>query len=252
MRVIVSEFMSEAAVASLAARHDTHYDKDLVERPDALKASLVDADALIVRNKTRVDAELVAAAPLLKVVGRLGVGLDNIDVKACKARGVEVIAATGANAISVAEYAICTTLMLVRGVYSATRSVAAGKWPRNALSAGHEIAGKTLGIVGFGNTGRRVALLAQGLGMRVIGFDAHYAADAPLWAEHRVEPHTFAQIFASADVVTLHVPLTLATHNLVDAPLIATMKPGAILINTARGGVVDEPIAAFGPRLGGG
>ena len=120
MRVVITEFMAEAAVVSLAAKHDVRYEKDLVDRPDDLTEAIADADALIVRNKTRVDAKLLAQAPKLLVIGRLGVGLDNIDVKACKARGVEVIAAAGANAQSVAEYTICVAMILLRGAYHAT------------------------------------------------------------------------------------------------------------------------------------
>jgi (S)-sulfolactate dehydrogenase len=240
MRVIISELMAEAAVASLAARYDTLYDRDLVDRPGDLAAALSDADALIVRNRTQVNADLLAAAPRLKVVGRLGVGVDNIDVKTCKARAIEVIIASGANAQAVAEYAMCTAMLLLRSAYFSTVAVAAGKWPRSALSNGHEISAKTLGLVGFGSTGRQVARLARAFGMRVIGFDAHIAAGSRLWGENGVLPHSFAEVIANADIVTLHVPLTLATHNLVDAPLIATMKRGAILINCARGGIVDE------------
>jgi (S)-sulfolactate dehydrogenase len=244
MRVIISELMAEAAVASLAGKYDTLYDRELVDRPKDLVAALAEADALIVRNRTQVNADLIKAAPRLKVVGRLGVGVDNIDVKTCKARAIEVIIASGANALAVAEYVMCTAMILLRSAYFSTAAVAGGEWPRSALSNGHEISGRTLGIVGFGSTGRRVAGLARALGVRVIGFDAHIAAGSRLWSENDVVPHTFAEVIASADIVTLHVPLTPATRNLVDASSIATMKHGAILINCARGGIVDERAVA--------
>ncbi len=130
MDVVICEFMDEAAVARLAAVHRTHYDAGLVDRRDELKARLAPARALIVRNRTQVDAQLLAAAPRLQVVGRLGVGLDNIDVPACAARGIEVIPATGANALAVAEYVIAAAMMLLRGAYFSTAAVAAGRWPR--------------------------------------------------------------------------------------------------------------------------
>jgi (S)-sulfolactate dehydrogenase len=254
MRIVISEFMDEAAVAMLAAHHATEYDRDLVDRREELKAKLIDADALIVRNRTQVNVELLAAAPRLRVVGRLGVGLDNIDVAACAARDIAVIPATGANALAVAEYVIGAAMVLLRGTYFATTEVAAGKWPRAALSSGREIAGKTLGIVGFGGIGRLTGRLGRALGMRVIGFDAELAADDGVWRDEGVEPRTLDALLARADVLTLHVPLVPATRNLIDARRIAAMKPGAILVNTARGGVIDEAAVAgalSSGRLGG-
>jgi (S)-sulfolactate dehydrogenase len=254
MRIVISEFMDEAAVAMLAAHHATEYDRDLVDRREELKAKLIDADALIVRNRTQVNVELLAAAPRLRVVGRLGVGLDNIDVAACAARDIAVIPATGANALAVAEYVIGAAMVLLRGTYFATADVAAGKWPRAALSSGREIAGKTLGIVGFGGIGRLTGRLGRALGMRVIGFDAELAADDGVWRDEGVEPRTLDALLARADVLTLHVPLVPATRNLIDARRIAAMKPGAILVNTARGGVIDEAAVAgalSSGRLGG-
>ena len=254
MRIVISEFMDESAVATLAAHHATEYDRGLVDRREELMAKLVDADALIVRNRTEVSVELLAAAPRLRVVGRLGVGLDNIDVPACAARDVLVIPATGANALAVAEYVIGVAMVLLRGTYFATVEVAAGKWPRGALSSGREIAGKMLGIVGFGGIGRLTGRLGRALGMRVIGFDAELASDHAVWRDEGVEPRTLDALLAQSDVLTLHVPLLPATRNLIDARRIAAMKPGAILVNTARGGVVDEAAVAAAlasGRLGG-
>jgi (S)-sulfolactate dehydrogenase len=250
LRIVITEFMAEAAVASLAGRFDVVYDKTLVDRPGDLQVEASDADALIVRNRTSVDAALLACAQRLRVVGRLGVGLDNIDIDACAARNIAVIPATGANALAVAEYVIATALLLLRGAYHSTAEVAAGHWPRSALSHGREIAGKTLGIVGYGGVGRESARLGRALGMRVIGFDPHVPAASPLWTQDGTAPRTFAEVLAEADVVTLHVPLSPATRNLLDAARIATMKRDAILINTARGGVVDETAVADALRTG--
>ena len=251
MRIVICEFMDEAAVASLAARFDTTYDATLVDRPAELAALMANATAIIVRNKTQVDAKLLAAAPRLKVIGRLGVGLDNIDQPACAARGIAVIPATGANALAVAEYVIGTAMVLLRGVYFGTDMVAAGKWPRAALSDGCEMAGKTLGIVGFGGIGRLTGRLARALGMNTIGFDAQLPADLGVWHEEQTRPQSSLDtLVAAADVVTLHVPLTPQTRNLVDAGRLARFKPGSILINTARGGVVDEPALAAALRSG--
>jgi len=250
MHVVITEFMDEAAVASLAARFDVSYDATLVDRPMELKALLADADAVVVRNKTQVDAELLAAAPRLKVVGRLGVGLDNVDMLGCKARSIEVIPATGANALAVAEYVIGTAMLLLRGVYASTDAVAEGAWPRAALSNGREIAGKTLGVVGFGSIGRLAGRLARSLGMSVAAFDSQIRADAPIWREESAMPMALDDVLRTADVVTLHVPLTPETRGLLGAVKLALMKPDAILINTARGGVVDEAALAAALKSG--
>jgi (S)-sulfolactate dehydrogenase len=250
VRIVISEFMDEAAVAELAARFDVRYDRHLVDRPQDLAAELADADALIVRNRTSVDAALLAVAPRLRVVGRLGVGLDNIDVNDCTARHIEVIPATGANARAVAEYVIAVAMLLLRGAYRATGELSGGRWPRAALSNGRELGGKTIGLIGFGGIGRLTGRLARALGMRAIAFDPHIAATSPIWVEDETIPGTFAHVMADADVVSLHVPLSDSTRNLLDAARIATMKPDAILINTARGGVVDEPAVAAALRAG--
>jgi (S)-sulfolactate dehydrogenase len=250
MKVVIAEFMDESAVGALRRRFDVRYDPLLVERSDDFVAGLADADALIVRNRTRVTAELLARAPRLRVVGRLGVGLDNIDVAACAARGIEVIPATGANALAVAEYVVCAVMLLLRGAYLSTTDVAAGKWPRGRLSEGRETAGRTLGIVGFGGIGRLVAKLAQGLGMKVLATDPAISAADAVWRESGVAYRGLDDLLVESDAVTLHVPLTQATRHLISAGRLARMKRGAVLINTARGGVIDE--AALAESLAGG
>lgn len=248
--VVITEFMDESAVEALRAQYDVLYDATLVDRQADLLATLVGARALIVRNRTQVNTALLAAAPGLVVVGRLGVGLDNIDLPACRARHIEVIPATGANALAVAEYVIATAMVLLRGAYLSSAEVAAGNWPRPRLSEGREIGGKTLGLVGFGGIGRLTARLAQALGMHVLAHDPLVAPDDALWARHDVAPRDIDALLAEADVVSLHVPLTDATRALMDPARIARMKPGAVLINTARGGIVNEPALADALREG--
>lgn len=250
MRILITEFMDRAAVASLAGRFEVHHDAGLAERPSELAAALADVEAVIVRNRTQVDQALLATAPRLRVVGRLGVGLDNIDLAACKARGIKVIPASGANALAVAEYVICTVMLLLRGQYASSAAVAAGEWPRAAFGEGREISGKTLGIVGFGGIGRLTAKLAQALGMRVIAADAMIAASSPLWRDSGVAPYELDGLLAESDAVTLHVPLTPDTRGLFDAARIARMKPDAVLVNSARGGIVDEAALAAALRAG--
>ena len=248
MKILITEFMDEAAVASLTINFETHHDATLVDRRAELLAKLKDVDALIVRNRTQVNAEILAAAPKLKVVGRLGVGLDNIDLPACKARNVEVIPATGANALAVAEYVIATAMVLLRGAYFSTAAVSAGQWPRGALSNGREMGGKVLGIVGFGDIGRLVARLAQGLGMRVVASDPMIEATAPVWKQTGVGCRTLDALLAESDVISLHVPLVADTRNLINTARLAMMKTDAVLINSARGGIVDEAALAAALR----
>jgi (S)-sulfolactate dehydrogenase len=250
VRIVISEFIDDAAATSLARDFDVRYDAALVERPAELGVELASADALIVRNRTQVNAALLAAAPRLKVVGRLGVGLDNIDLPACAARRIDVIPATGANARSVAEYVIGAALLLRRQAYGASAAVVAGEWPRAAFSQGRELAGSTLGIVGFGSIGRLVAELAHGLGMHVIGHDAAIAPDSASWAEQHTAARPLDDLLRASDIVSLHVPLTEGTRRLLDARRLSQMKRDAILINTSRGGIVDE--AALAAALRGG
>ncbi len=242
--VIVSEFMDDAAVSELRTRFDVLYDPSLANDPRRLARELQGARALIVRNRTQVDGELLASADNLHVVGRLGVGLDNIDQELCAARNIQVVPATGANNTAVAEYVIAAMLLLVRGVFGANDAMLAGEWPRNRLMGG-EVSGRTLGLVGFGGIAREVAARARAMGLRVRAFDPALADDASCWREQQVEPvATLEALLACSDIVSLHVPLTARTHHLIDADRLALMPPGAILINTARGGVIDDAALA--------
>jgi (S)-sulfolactate dehydrogenase len=247
VRIVISEFMDEQAVSLLAQHFDVRYDPSLVERPADLGSALASANALIVRNRTKVTAALINGAPSLAVVGRLGVGLDNIDVEACAVRGIKVIPAAGANAQAVAEYVIAAALILLRGAYDSTQTVANGNWPRTQLSEGRELAGKTFALIGFGGIGRLTGRLARALDLRVIAYDANIAPDATLWRQESTTPVAIDRALAEADIVSLHVPLDASTRNLIDARRLAMMKRDAILINTSRGGIVDE--AAVGAAL---
>jgi (S)-sulfolactate dehydrogenase len=249
--IVISEFMDETAVATLQSRHPTLYDPTLVDRPAELERTLAEARALIVRNRTQVRGGVLAAGQALEVVGRLGVGLDNIDLDACRARGIRVVPATGANDLAVAEYVITTAAIMLRRAYLASARMLAGEWPRGDLM-GRELAGSTLGLVGLGAIARMVKEKALALGMTVAAHDPYVPNGDPAW--DRVRQLSLPALFAEADVVSLHVPLTDGTRNLVDAGVIAGMKAGAILINAARGGMVDEPALARAlaeGRLGG-
>ncbi|ETF04360.1 3-phosphoglycerate dehydrogenase [Advenella kashmirensis W13003] len=238
--MVISEFMDEPAVERLRQVAQVDYRPDLVDAREQLGHALSQATALIVRNRTQVNQELLAQAPQLKVVGRLGVGLDNIDMALCKEKGITVYPATGANAQAVAEYVIATMFVLLRGAYQASAQIIAGQWPRNALGNGLEVSGRTLGLVGFGGIGQLTASLARGLGMKIVAHDPMIAPDNPVWGDSKATPMSLGSLLQESDVVSLHVPLTDDTRHLIDAERVALMKPQGILINTARGGIVDE------------
>jgi (S)-sulfolactate dehydrogenase len=242
--IVIAEFMDAAPVERLKARHSVHWDDALWGKRAELETLIAEAVALLVRNRTRVDAALIAKAPKLEAVGRLGVGLDNIDVEACRGRGIAVLPAVGANAEAVAEYVVTAAFTLLRrAAWAGTARLMAGEWPREEMGAGHEAGGKTLGLVGFGSIGQVTAAKARALGLATIAADAFVPESDPAWRQ--TERTDLSGLLARADIVTLHCPLTPDTRGLIGAAQIAAMKPGAILINTARGGIVDEaPLAA--------
>lgn len=247
MTVLITEFMDDEAVAGIAAKHPTVYRPQLADNQQDIPGLMKEVQALIVRNRTQVTAGLLDAAPQLRVVGRLGVGLDNIDLEACKANDVEVIPATGANTLSVAEYVITNALILLRNTYQANQAMMSGDWPR-ARCSGREAAGRCLGLIGFGGIAQVTAKLALGLGMEVCAYDPLLDGDNQAW--NGVSRMELSQVLACSDVVSLHVPLTDATHHMINAERLTHMKPGAVLINAARGGVVDEAALADALRAG--
>lgn len=247
MKIVVCEFMDEGAVKTLRDGFDVIYDPTLVDQPDRILQLMADADGLIVRNRTQVRQAVLDAAPKLKCVGRLGVGLDNIDVAACQARDIAVYPATGANDLSVAEYAVTMALVLLRGAYFANADMIAGAWPRGQLM-GREISGKILGLIGYGAIARKTAVRARALGMTIVAHDPYLPADDMAWGE--TKSVSLADLAGQSDVVSIHVPLTDGTRHLVGADFLSSMKSGAVVINAARGGVVDEAALADALRTG--
>jgi (S)-sulfolactate dehydrogenase len=241
--IVISEFMDEDAVDALRNEFSVHYDPTLVDRPQELLSLSTSARALIVRNRTQVRGELLAASPNLRVVGRLGVGLDNIDMQACEGAGIRVFPATGANSESVAEYVITGLLMLLRGAYHSNAAMLSGDWPRTQL-VGREVNQRHLGLVGFGGISRLVARKAKALGMRVSAFDPYIKDSDGVWEEEGVTPLSLDQLLRQVDGLSLHVPLVESTRHLINADSLSLMKPDAVLINTARGGVVDDSALA--------
>ncbi len=245
--IVIAEFMDEAAIRQYLGEFTVLYDPKLVDEPQRLHAALADCRALIVRNRTQVRGALLDAAPLLQVVGRLGVGLDNIDLAACTARAIRVFPATGANDLAVAEYVVCAAMLLLRRAWFASAEVAAGQWPRMKL-IGQELEGKQLGLIGFGAIARLTATKALALGMRVAAYDPFVASTDSAWKG--VTRLDLPALLASSDVISAHTPLTPQTRHLISDDAFAQMKQGAILVNAARGGVVDESALLSALRSG--
>lgn len=247
--IIIAEAVDPEPVERLRARFTVHADPDLWRKRDELEGLMAEALAIVVRNATNVDAALIAKAPRLRVIGRHGVGLDNIDVAVCAARGIAVCPAIGANSVAVAEYTIAAALMLLRGKgYFGTERILAGAWPRHELSSGHEAEGKVFGLIGLGAIGAITARKARALGFSTIAHSPSLPADHPAWEwAARV---TLPALLASADIVSIHCPLNETTRGLIGRDAFNTMKSGAFLINSARGGIVDEAALADALRSG--
>ena len=239
MKVVVAELIWPEGLAELEASADVEYDPDLWRDPEALRKKVETADALIVRNQAIVDAALLQSADSLGAVGRLGVGLDNIDLDSARARSVPVVFARNANAVAVAEYVVAAMLDRSRNLRDANDDVRAGNWDRRRFT-GTEIHGKTLGLVGVGEIAQRVARRADAFGMRVVGYDPYVAPyDYPV-IETGVELMGLDDLLEASDFVSLHVPLNPGTRGLLSLPTLRKMKQDAWLINTSRGGVIDE------------
>ncbi|HEM47098.1 MAG TPA: phosphoglycerate dehydrogenase, partial [Alphaproteobacteria bacterium] len=235
-RVLISDDLSPRAVSVFRERGiDVDVETGLSE--NELIARIGGYDGLAVRSATKVTEKLLAAAEGLKVVGRAGIGVDNIDVDAATQRGIVVMNTPFGNSITTAEHAIALMLALAREIPSANVSTHAGKWEKKRFM-GVEITGKTLGLIGCGNIGSIVAARAQGLKMRVISFDPYLSAERA--ADLGIEKVELDELFARSDFITLHVPLTDATRDLLDREAFARMKKGVRLINCARGGIVVE------------
>jgi len=238
--IFISEFISSQALETLKSRHTVIYEPEAYQNPDKMAVNLVSADAWIVRNLTKVNAALINSAKQLKVVGRLGVGLENIDLPACSNKNITVIPATGANALSVAEYVLGTSMALMRSYASATQETLAGTWPRPTYSKCHEIAGKIIGIVGFGSIGRVVAEKALALGLQCIAHDPLIKESSISISGVSVPMQSIQDVLKNSQIISLHLPLLPETKGLFDGAMLDQMQKGAYLINTARGGIVDE------------
>ena len=252
MRILISDDLAPEAKTVLERIPGAQVDFKVGLKPAELREIIGGYDALAVRSATKVTADILSAAPRLRVIGRAGTGVDNIDLAAATRRGVVVMNAPGGNSVSVAEHTLALLLALARQVADASQSTRGGKWEKKKFASGRELAGKTLGVLGTGNIGALVVHRAKAFGMKVIAYDPFLSEEAA--ANLGVELVQLPEIFRRSDAITLHVPLNEQTKNMVGAQQIAQMKRGALLINCARGGLVDEKALAEAlksKRLGG-
>jgi D-3-phosphoglycerate dehydrogenase / 2-oxoglutarate reductase len=243
MKIVIADKISERGILLLK---DTGWNV-VMPAAASLPSELADADALVIRSATKATAALLEKAPKLRVIGRAGVGVDNVDMDAATRRGVLVMNTPGGNAVSVAEHTIALMLGLARAVPQANASIQAGKWEKSAFS-GTEMRGKTIGLVGLGRVGTEVARRARGLEMKVLAYDPFVTPAAA--REVEVELLPLDDVLKQADVVSLHTSLSGSTEKMIDAAAIAKMKKGARLINCARGELIDEVALAEALKSG--
>ncbi|HEU4672219.1 MAG TPA: phosphoglycerate dehydrogenase [Candidatus Limnocylindrales bacterium] len=249
MRILVAEPIAAEGIERLRAEHEV--DEAIGKSPDELAALLPDYEALVVRSQVKVDARLIEAGRRLVVVGRAGVGVDNVDLDAATRAGIVVVNAPTGNTIAAAEHTLGLLYALARRIPAADASVRRGEWRRSAFT-GVELRGRTIGIVGMGKIGQAIAARARAMEMRVVAADPYFSAEQA--ALHGTELVELTELLETADVVTVHVPLTRSTRGLIGAAEIARMKPTAFVLNVARGGIVDEAAVARAladGRLGG-
>jgi D-3-phosphoglycerate dehydrogenase len=239
VRILVAESVAREGIDLLASHHEV--DERIGSTREELAALLPDYDALIVRSQVQVDAQMIAAGTRLVVIGRAGVGVDNVDLDAATRAGVTVVNAPTGNTIAAAEHTLALLYGVARKIAPADASVRRGEWKRTQFT-GLELRGRTLGIIGLGKIGQAIAVRARAMEMVVLGVDPFVTAEQA--ANHGVELVDFDTMLERADVVTVHVPLTRATRGLIGREAIARLKPGSIVLNVARGGIVDEEAVA--------
>ncbi|MCD4767327.1 MAG: phosphoglycerate dehydrogenase [Methanosarcinales archaeon] len=239
MKVLVSDSLSEKGIEIL--EKGAEVDVRTGMSPEELKACIGEYDALVVRSQTQVTEDVIEAAENLKIIGRAGVGVDNIDVEAATQRGIIVINAPEGNMISAAEHTIAMMMAISRNIPQANQSMRAGKWDRK-LFMGVEVRGKTLGVVGLGRIGTEVAKRAQGMEMNIMAYDPFISEERA--ADLGVKLTTVEDIVLNADYITVHTPLTKDTRNLIDREEFEKAKPGVRIINCARGGIINEEALA--------
>jgi D-3-phosphoglycerate dehydrogenase len=247
--VLITEEVVDASIEALSQRYRVVYEPELWRDREALLARLGDVRGVLVRNMTLLDRAFLEAAPNLEVVGRIGVGMDNLDLRGLSEHRVVVCYPPEENAVSVAEHVFALLLSIARCVPQADRAVRAGSWDRYSY-VGFELAGKKIGILGLGRIGFRVGIRARAFGMSLMAYDPYMVAQHPAVTETGTELAPLERVLAEADVVTCHMPLTDETVGMINAERLRLMKPTAVLINTSRGPIVDEAALYSALRTG--
>ena len=235
MKVLITDHVPEAGIEPL--RDYAQVDLKFGIKPEELISIIGNYDALLVRSQTKVTKDVIQAGTRLQVIARAGVGIDNVDVEEATHRGIVVVNAPTGNTISAAEHTIALMLAMARNIPQANASLKSGLWKRTEFT-GVELRGKTLGVLGLGNVGSGVARRARGFEMRILGFDPFVSAD---YADNiKVELVPIEQLLKESDFISLHLPLIASTRGIIGAKEIDMLKPGARIVNTARGGLIDE------------
>lgn len=235
--ILVSDSLSTEGISLLKSIDAFHVDVQTGLTPAQLLEVIPNYHALLVRSSTQVTKEVIEKGTQLRLIGRAGIGTDNIDVAAALKAGIKVMNTPDGNTVTTAEHAISLLMSLARNIPQATASLKAGQWEKSAYK-GTEIRGKTLGLIGFGKIGSIVASLAQGLQMKVVAHDPLLTTEKA--AEHKISLSFFDDLLAQSDFISIHAPLIPKTHHLINAEAFSKMKKGVFLINAARGGIVDE------------
>src|SRR5262245_5402855 len=246
-RVLLTDSLGPEGLEKLRAQPDLEVDARPGISPEELRQAIRGVDGLIIRSGAKITADVLAQADRLRVIGRAGIGVDNVDVEAATKRGIVVMNTPGGSNVTTAEHAITLLLALARNVPQAAAGVRAGRWERSRW-LGTEVCNKVLGVIGLGNIGAIVAERALGLRMKVIAFDPFVTAETA--ARLRVELVSLDEIYQRADFITIHTPLTPETRGLIGRETLARMKKGVRIVNCARGGIIDESALADAIRAG--
>lgn len=236
-KILITEFINQNSLDNLKKKFEVLYDEKLCENKIELEKTIKDYDALIVRNKTQVNSEVLKNASNLKFIGRLGVGLDNIDTENCKVKNIHVQPATGMNADSVAEYVLSSSMSLVKKIPMFHAGTVKGEWPRTTIKS-EEINQKCIGVIGFGTIGKKVAEYALKNKLTVLAYDPYLAELNE--KEIKIKLSNLKEIFEKSDIISLHLPLTEETKNLINKSTFSQMKNKPIIINTSRGSIINE------------
>ena len=237
IKILITEFMNQSAIDLLNKKFDIIYDNKLWNKEKLLEKNIQEVDCIVVRNKTQLNSSVLLKAKKLKFIGRLGVGLDNIDTNFSELKNIKVQIATGMNADSVAEYVINCSLSLLRKLPNLNTKTLKGEWPRTTISS-NELQGKTLGIIGFGLIGRKVANLATAFGVNILAYDPYLNQND--FEKNIIKLTTLEKIFSMADIISIHLPLSENTLNLINQNSFLKMKNKPLIINSSRGGIINE------------